>query len=378
MDCKAASVCGGCRYRDMKYVDYCALKQKHFLDIVSPLISEGCRVNQPIFIADSSRRRASLAFELTKQGLVLGFNQKSSHQLVDVKKCPLLTAGINQTLPFIRNLLCELGRTPCVIKKGKKSFSTFLTKGDVFVCEADNGIDLVLEYDIPLGLDHRMIIFEQSQTAGQVIRISHRANAFAPAETIIEKLHPTIKIGNYDVSIPAGTFLQPSSAGQKALTDLVLRYIKGCRGQIADLFCGVGTFSYVLADLPDVKITAVDSSADLLKGFSDSVNRNQIKNITIINKNLFKYPPDENELKNFSAIVFDPPRAGASSLCKSLASAGQKPGVVVGVSCNPATFVNDAKELISGGYTLQEITMVDQFIYSDHSELVAFFTKRDM
>ena len=52
-----------------------------------------------------------------------------------------------------------------------------------------------------------------------------------------------------------------------------------------------------------------------------------------------------------------------------------KPKIIVAVSCNPNTFVNDANMLISGGYKLQEVTMVDQFIYSNHSELVAFFTK---
>lgn len=378
MLCEVASLCGGCRYRDMSYDEYCKLKQKHFLDIVSPVVSPSCKINQPIFIGDSSRRRASLAFEISKQGLVLGFNLKSSHQIIDVSFCASLTPKLNAALPFIRSLLLDLGRSPCTIKKGKKQLSSFLTKGDVFICEADNGIDLVLEYDMPLGLDHRMIIFEHSQSNDNIIRISHRVSAFAQAETIIEKAAPVIKIGRYDVTIPAGTFLQPSAAGQQALTDLVLQYIKGCGGRIADLFCGVGTFSYVLADLPDVQITAVDSSADLLKGFSDSVKRNQIKNIQIINKNLFKYPPDETELKDFSAIVFDPPRAGASNLCKELAAAKLKPGILVAVSCNPATFVNDARTLIGGGYELKEITMVDQFTYSDHSELVAFFTKQDM
>ena len=81
------------------------------------------------------------------------------------------------------------------------------------------------------------------------------------------------------------------------------------------------------------------------------------------------------ELKDFNAVVFDPPRAGASKVCETIALAEHKPDKIVAVSCNPSTFVNDADKLISGGYILQEVTLVDQFIYSDHSELVAFFTK---
>ena len=144
---------------------------------------------------------------------------------------------------------------------------------------------------------------------------------------------------------------------------------------IADLFCGVGTFSYLFAGQKNTKITAIDSSAPLLKGFNDSINANQITNIKIVNKNLFKYPLDENELKEFDVIIFDPPRAGAKELCCSIAKSENQPEHIIAISCNPQTFVNDAETLISGGYKLEEITMVDQFPYSNHSELVAFFTK---
>ena len=233
----------------------------------------------------------------------------------------------------------------------------------------------MLEYDAPLELNHRLIISEICRTDDRIIRLSHRRKAMDDADTIIEKAKPFIKAGRYDVIIPAGTFLQPSAAGQEALGNLVMQYMQGVKGQIADLFCGVGTFSYLLADLPDVSITAVDSSPALLRGFQESVNRNRMPNVAIKRQNLFKYPLTAAELENFSAVVFDPPRAGAAAQCGELAAAGVKPPVVVAVSCNPATFVNDAAALLSGGYILQEITMVDQFVYSNHSELVAFFTK---
>lgn len=100
-------------------------------------------------------------------------------------------------------------------------------------------------------------------------------------------------------------------------------------------------------------------------------------NIEIAAKNLFKYPLDATELKGFNAVVFDPPRAGAAAQSARLAAlpAGERPEKIIAVSCNPGTFVNDANTLVSAGYKLVEVTMVDQFVYSDHSELVALFTK---
>lgn len=375
MSCPLSEICGGCSYRDMDISSYRQLKQHNFNKTVASITDSNFKISDPIFIEDGCRRRATLTFEYKKKKLILGFNQESSHKIIDINNCPLLTPAINNTLSSIRKLLEMICSEGWNEKKGKKIITHNITNGDVFVCEADNGLDIVLEYNEDITLFHRMIISEIVQSTTNVIRISHRRTPFSNTETIIEKTKPYIKMGKYDVYVPAGTFLQPSHEGQQVLSDLVMKYMKGSKGQVADLFCGVGTFSYLLADIPDIKITAIDSSETLLKGFQSSINYNKITNIKTVNKNLFKYPLDSEELKSFSAILFDPPRAGARAVCQELANSDYKPEIVVAISCNPSTFVNDANILISGGYKLIEITMVDQFIYSNHSELVAFFTK---
>lgn len=375
MNCPLENICGGCSLRHLSESDYQALKNERFKKYLSKLKIEEGNFNTSVFIPDGARRRATFAFEYKKKKLTFGFNQKGSHQIVDIEQCPLLTPELNKSLSAIRTLVENICKETYTEKKGKKLVTKSVTAGDVFVCAADNGIDVVLEYDAELPLAHRLVVSETIAVEDKIIRVSHRRMPMEEAETIVEKLRPIVRMGNYEVSIPAGTFLQPSKAGQEALSSLVLSYLKDIKGQVADLFCGVGTFSYVLAGLSGVKITAADSSKALLKGFQDSLNRNCLTNVRVENKNLFKYPYTENELKNFEAVVFDPPRAGAKALCAELAKCGSKPEIIVAVSCNPETFVNDALQLISGGWQLKEITMVDQFVYSDHSELVACFTK---
>ena len=172
--------------------------------------------------------------------------------------------------------------------------------------------------------------------------------------------------------------MQPSKEGEQALADIVASYIGQTSSNVADLFCGVGTFSYVISKLTTGKILAIDSSEELLRGFRVSVNQNQINNIEIQSRNLFKYPLDSADLKNVDIVVFDPPRAGAAAQCKLLASMppDRRPSKIIAISCNPNTFVNDAQQLISGGYILKDIRLVDQFVYSEHSELVALFTNQ--
>ncbi len=377
MACDVAEICGGCPRRMLSPEEYRRQKTEEFAKILAPLGAE-LRLGIPVFIADGTRRRASLAFSFHRGKLCLGFNQKRSDMLVDIAACPLLTPRLNAVLPDIRQLLSAVCAVPLQIRKGKKIQTQNLTSGDVWLCEAANGIDVVLEYDAPLELSHRMILFEQTQTMPGIIRLSHRRRVTEAAEPIIEKARPCVKLGGVDVYIPAGTFLQPSLAGEQALTELVRTYLDDTQGKIADLFCGVGTFSYVLAQNIKNKITAADSSRELLKGFRETVNANRIPNIDIINRNLFKYPFDAAELEGFSAVVLDPPRAGAAAQTALLAAMPptKRPQKIIMVSCNPRTFVNDAQTLLSGSWSCREVTMVDQFVYSDHSELVALFTNR--
>lgn len=376
MSCVYQNICGGCPLRELNSEDYRRRKIEHFKKIAANLKQEEIPFGEPIFIADGQRRRAEFTFQYRKGSVSLGFNAAQSHQLIDIAECAALTPNINSVLPRVRDFLQKL----CAIKSTQKVKTKFVTsniaQGEIWLTEAANGIDVLLETDEKITLEHRMEICDFANQNSEIIRVSVGKKNARP-ETIVEKCKPHINIAGYEVFIPAGTFLQASAAGEKALTDLVLKYIGDTVGNIADLFCGVGTFSYPLAQNIKNKITAADSSAELLDCFQKTVNFLTLPNIKICKKNLFKYPFDAQELKGFVAVVFDPPRAGASAQVQQIASINQadKPQKIVAVSCNPHTFINDANQLLENGYVLSEITMVDQFVYAEHFELVALFEK---
>lgn len=373
--CPLSELCGGCLYSVQDQAEYQIEKYARFKKIIDAINQPQIKYGEPVFIPAGTRRRATMAFSYVKKQLRLGFNVRQSHDIADCQECALLTPGINAALPQLRRMLSDLCAEPYSVRKGKKTIRQGITEGDISVCEADNGLDITLELPFEPELNHRMILSEFAASADNIIRISWRRSADSRPETILEKVRPVIHNHGVDVYIPAGTFLQASKAGENALIGLVLKYLGGKSGRIADLFCGVGTFSYPLAQDKNNKIWSLDSSAELLDGFRQSVNKNMLPNIKAEARNLFKYPLDETELKNIDVIVFDPPRAGAAAQVAKLAAAQNKPEIVIAVSCNPHTFVNDANTLIEGGYTLEEITFVDQFIYSGHTELVALFKK---
>jgi len=106
-----------------------------------------------------------------------------------------------------------------------------------------------------------------------------------------------------------------------------------------------------------------------------SYAREGLKQIIPLHRDLYRRPMTAKELEPFEAVVFDPPRAGAKEQAEELAKSNVK--TIVAVSCNPNTFGRDARTLVDGGYMLESLLPVDQFLWSPHLELVAVFKKVD-
>lgn len=378
MGCVYHQDCGGCENRELSLSEYQKYKERQIWTFLEKNLGDLSKVWQkPVFLPDGSRRRAAFAFESKNRKLCLGFNENRSNRIVDVSRCLMLTDKINTSLAPIKSFLQELCSVVVSKKvKGKKIEHKSILSGDLLVLEAENGLDFVLETSEDLELDHRMCISDFMSQSTDFIRFSWRKKHAYEAEPVYQEAKPFIKIGKTDVFVAPGDFLQPSSQGEKTLTELVLKYVGQTRGKMADLFCGIGTFSYALAELENTNIASFDVSKSLLKGFQASINAQMIQNIKIYEKNLFLYPLTADELKEFDVIVFDPPRAGAAAQVKEICQISNdgKNRKIIAVSCNPETFARDAKLLISAGFELKSITAVDQFVYSSHSEIVALFT----
>ena len=141
---------------------------------------------------------------------------------------------------------------------------------------------------------------------------------------------------------------------------------------IADLFCGVGPFALRLAT--KARVAAFDSDPGAIEALRKAAaGAHGLKPLKADARDLFRRPLVPQELREFDAVVFDPPRQGAEAQVRQLAAC-QVP-LVVAVSCNVATFARDAKTLIDSGYRLQTVTPVDQFRHSPHVELVARFLR---
>ncbi|HTO60989.1 MAG TPA: methyltransferase, partial [Bradyrhizobium sp.] len=141
---------------------------------------------------------------------------------------------------------------------------------------------------------------------------------------------------------------------------------------IADLFCGVGPFALRLAQR--ARVAAFDSEANAVAALQKAAAATSgLKPVKAEPRDLFRRPLVPQELRDYDAVVFDPPRQGALAQAKQLAASAVP--VVIAVSCNAATFARDARLLIDGGYKCEGVTPVDQFRHTPHVELVARFSR---
>ena len=140
------------------------------------------------------------------------------------------------------------------------------------------------------------------------------------------------------------------------------------RRRLADLFAGLGALSLGRAG----KLTLFESDRPAVAAVEAAARRLGGK-VTVERRDLFRNPLTAAELDAFDAVLLDPPRAGAAAQSAELARA--KVPRVVYASCDPGSFARDARTLQDGGYRLEKLLPIDQFLWSPHVELIALFAR---
>lgn len=350
--CPHFGTCGGCAVQHMAPDSVAAWKHTVVVEALARRGFAEPPVQAVRSVPPGTRRRATFAYRRTGGRLVLGFNQRARHRIVDLTDCPVLRPEIVALLPPLRDALGP------VLPNG--------ATGDLFVQWSDTGTDVRLDLPATPGLEARERLARVAEEL-DLARLTVRVDALD--EPIAVRRPPIIHLGDVPVALPVGAFLQPSAEGECILRDLVQDSLTDVPGPVADLFCGLGTFALPLAATRTV--TAVDGDPRLV-GALGATGR-----VRTMTRDLFRQPVLERELKGIAAVVLDPPRAGARAQVEALTKMAPATGPtrIVAVSCNPATFARDARILVNGGFALTRVIPVDQFAWSAHVELVAVFDR---
>lgn len=350
MLCPHVPRCGGCRLQHMSEALYRQWKAdlltkaftQHGLDgTIEPMISVG----------PQTRRRATLTAAYQDGALRVGFHGARSHDIEPLTACAVLVPAIVRALPALRDI--------CLIVTPKAGETRLA------ILAADNGLDLSVDGETrPLSADGRAAL-ARIASGNRITRLTVRH------EPIVQQAPPKLAIEGVDVSPPPASFLQAAQEAERAMSALAIEAMRKSK-RIADLFAGLGTFTFGVAR--QARVLAIDSDRRLIETLEAAARHAQgLKPIETRVRDLFRDPLSPRELDSFDAVIFDPPRAGAKDQAAALAASKIK--TIVAVSCNPATLARDLRTLVDGGYRIERAVPIDQFLYSAHLEAVVILRR---
>lgn len=353
--CPHFGTCGGCALQHWAHGPYLAWKverlrttlaRQHIATEILPAFAA----------APQTRRRIALhARKGDREAAKLGYKIRRSWDLVDIHVCPISDPCLQAQIPALKRLAAPLFEHP----KSAPTLHVTLTATGL-----DVEITGVERRSGGLSADARVQLAERAAEADF-------ARVTLDGEIAYMSRIPQVRLGPAVVNLPPGGFLQATAQAEAAMAAFASGAAAGA-SRIADLFCGIGTFTFRLAEIAPVY--AADFAPEAIAALTSALaTAPRLKGVTAEARDLVRRPMLAEELRKVEVVVFDPPRAGAAEQAAEIARS-QVPRVI-GASCNPATFARDARTLIDAGFRLERALPVDQFLWSPHIELVGVFSR---
>lgn len=320
--CPYFGACGGCDFQQMDYAAQVEAKVGIIQDCLHRIgkIEYSGEFNVvPSPLEFGYRSRAQWHADVSAR--TLGYYRRSSHDVIDIKHCPIAAPELNQTLKYLRETI---------------EWSSI--QGNRFAIDAASGDDEVSVYSLELTLPTREIT---ASAAGERFNYSAR-NFFQGNRSIVEALVETAVGG---------------VSGEKAI----------------DLYSGVGLFTLPLAR-KFKEVTAVEENVKAVDFAELNACRAELNNVTFFRGKVDGFVR-QAAANSVDFVLLDPPRAGGSKdTIRNIARLG--PAEISYVSCEPSILARDLRVLLDLGYSISKITAIDMFPQTHHVETVVRLTIR--
>lgn len=374
--CSYFGVCGGCAMQHLEPSAQVAIKQRVLednLEHIGKVKAETMLrpIHGPTW-GYRYRARISVRNVVKKGGVLIGFHERKSTYIADMKTCEILPPNVSAMLVPLRHLIAslsimdEIPQIELAVGDGDDRIVTALVLRIMAQLSADDETKLKSfadKYQVQWWL----------QTAGP-----DSVEQYYPMTTQLHYLLP-----EFDIRMPfkPTDFTQVNHQINRVLVAYALRLLDAQPAdRVADLFCGLGNFTLPLATQVR-EVVGIEGSSALTERAHQNAKINGLSNkTTFYCRNLFKATTEDMvALGRFDRLLIDPPREGAAEVCAALAGLadGQKalkPKRIVYVSCNPSTLARDASVLVhKGGYVLRHAGVINMFPHTAHVESIAVF-----
>jgi 23S rRNA (uracil1939-C5)-methyltransferase len=370
--CPHFGVCGGCVMQHLDFSAQVAAKQRVLEDSlwhIGRVRPE--QILPPIQgAAWGYRHKARLgARKAPKKGCVLvGFHEKRSSYIADIKTCPVLHPAASALLLPLRELIDRL------------SIRERLPQVEIAVGE--QCVALVLRVLETLTPDDESLLRAFADRYGVVLYLQPKGPDTAYRFCPLPGAELEYRLPEFDLQMRfrPTDFTQVNHGVNRVLIRRALELLSPQAGEsILDLFCGLGNFTLPIARRGAEVIGVEGSNALVERGTACARHNGLSGRARFVAADLFACAPESlASLGRMDKLFIDPPREGALEVVKSLPNAGENdaPQRIVYVSCNPATLARDAAILVSQKhYRFIMAGVVNMFPHTAHVESIAVFSR---
>jgi 23S rRNA (uracil1939-C5)-methyltransferase len=385
--------CGGCKMQHLHMGAQVAIKQRVLED---QLVHIGKvrpeHVMRPIegpSWAYRYRGRLSVRYVRKKGSVLIGFHERKSHFVADIKSCAVLPAHFSAMLLPLRGLI------------GAMDAKERLPQIEFAIGDPDLAVPvtaLVLRHMDPLSADDfaRLHAFARAHLGVQWWLQPKGPETVHPLDE--PEAHATAalayRLPQFGITMPFRPvdFTQVNPQINRALVTRAVSLLQvGAHERVIDWFCGLGNFTFALATVAR-EVLGVEGAESLVARSRENFAKNQpaqsgrkaLAPTAFVARNLFEMDaPLLVADGSADKWLVDPPREGAFALVNALAALRQSPQQhghwrapqrIVYVSCNPATLARDAAVLVhAAGYRCTHAGVVNMFAHTSHVESIAVF-----
>lgn len=362
--CPHFGVCGGCALQHLEHGAQLAAKGR----VVAGELARIGGVEPERWLAPlvgpawSYRRRARLGCKYVdrKERVLVGFRERGSPLLADLRQCEILAAPAGRLIEALAVLVGSLDIRRRVAQ--------------IEVAVGDDAAALVLRVlEAPAEPDlARLRAFEALHGVTLYLQpggLDSVAPLTPPATPLCYQL-PDLPAG---IQFAPTDFIQVHGELNRRMIEQALGLLDPqATDRALDLFCGLGNFSLPLATRV-ASVAGVEGDVALVARARANAERNGIGNARFHAADLAVDASQFDWARGpYDLVLLDPPRAGAREVLGVIAAC--RPRRIVYVSCHAGTLARDAGILVrQHGYRFVAAGIMDMFPHTSHVESIAVF-----
>ncbi|OYU30760.1 MAG: 23S rRNA (uracil(1939)-C(5))-methyltransferase [Comamonadaceae bacterium PBBC2] len=378
-----AGACGGCKMQHLEASAQVAIKQRVLEDNLWHLGKvKADTMLRPIegpTWGYRYRARMSVRYVIKKGEVLIGFHERKSRYIADMKVCRILPPHVSAMLMPLRALIAQMEARE--------------TLPQIELACGDEVTAMVLRHLEPLSDSDK----DKLRAFGEKHQVQWWLQPKGPDTVhLLDTGGPQLSYGlpDFGITMPfrPTDFTQVNPFINRVLVARSLRLLNAQKTErVIDWFCGLGNFTLPIATQA-AEVLGIEGAETLVARSRDNYARNQadrpegqaLAPTSFVARNLFEMTPAMLVADGTAdKWLVDPPREGAFALAKALAELHENhelrqgwtpPQRIVYVSCNPATLARDAGLLVHrAGYRCVSAGVINMFAHTAHVESMAVF-----